>query len=79
MDEGIEGRKEIFFVCFFVVVVFAIFTMVTHHTKEKIWRGVATTAQWLRVLGFGIRPWSAPSLTFPGTLFNLSKIQFPQS
>lgn len=49
----------------FVVVVVAIFTMVTHHTKEKIWRVVATTAPWLRVLGFGIRLWSASSLTLP--------------
>lgn len=51
-----EGRKEIIFTFF------AIFTMVAHHTKEKIWRGVATTAQWLRVLGFGIRPWFESSL-----------------
>lgn len=70
MDEGIEGRR-IFCCLIFVVVVVAIFTMVTHHTKEKIWRVVATIAPWLRVLGFGIRLWSASSLTLPGTLFNL--------
>lgn len=40
-----------------------VFTMVTHHhTKEMILRGVSTTAQLLKVLGFGIRPWFESSL-----------------
>ena len=57
-----------------------VFTMVPHHTRQKFWRAMATTAQWPRMPGFGVRPWLESNLlTLASTLLKLAELQFPQS